>query len=196
MRTRYLAVLLVLAATPACAAAGDGSKAAPVPQAPAVNPDAQVQKAFADRVQQYLELRKKEGAQLPRLSDESNPAQITAHQKSLLKRLQEARRGVPRGEIFDEDIERVIRQLLANALAREGSAPRQAIRDEDPGQIPVSVNGAYPTTAPLPTVPPQALLALPRLPGEELEYRFLGRRLILLDTRANMIVDYMDNALP
>jgi hypothetical protein len=49
---------------------------------------------------------------------------------------------------------------------------------------------------PLTTVPPQVLAALPRLPDEQIEFRFLSTRLILLDTRANMIVDYMERALP
>ena len=61
---------------------------------------------------------------------------------------------------------------------------------------PPFVNGPYPQGLPVTTVPPQVLDALPRLPVKDLEYRFVGRRLVLLDTRADMVVDYVDNALP
>ena len=44
-------------------------------------------------------------------------------------------------------------------------------------------------------MPPKLLLRLPRLP-EEVEYRFLGRHLILRDVGANVIVDFIYNVLP
>jgi hypothetical protein len=39
------------------------------------------------------------------------------------------------------------------------------------------------------------LAALPKLP-EEVEYRFVGDRLILLDAHGHIIVDYIEDALP
>ena len=50
------------------------------------------------------------------------------------------------------------------------------------------MNADYPETAALATVPPLILARLPRLP-DGLEYRFMGRDLILRDTNANLIVD-------
>ena len=44
------------------------------------------------------------------------------------------------------------------------------------------------------TVPPNILAALPKLP-EDLEYRFVNRTMILLDTHANLIVDFVPNAI-
>jgi hypothetical protein len=44
-------------------------------------------------------------------------------------------------------------------------------------------------------MPPQVLAALPRLP-EDLEYRFIGSRLILLDVHAQIVVDFIEDALP
>jgi hypothetical protein len=43
-------------------------------------------------------------------------------------------------------------------------------------------------------VPPHILAVLPRLP-DDIEYRFLGRHLILLDTRANVILDRIPYAV-
>lgn len=160
-----------------------------------VNPDAHTQKEFSDRVAKYVELRKSLEAKLPPLPDKAEPAVITHHQKALLASLQHARSGARAGDLFEEQTRHLIRRLIAGALKERGGA-RQAMREENPGQLPVRVNGEFPTSVPLPTVPPQVLLALPRLPDEELEYRFVGTRLLLLDSRANMVIDYMEHALP
>jgi hypothetical protein len=48
---------------------------------------------------------------------------------------------------------------------------------------------------PLTSVPPQVLQTLPKL-TEDLEYRFVGDWLILLDTHAHVVADYIDDALP
>ena len=57
------------------------------------------------------------------------------------------------------------------------------------------VNKRYPDTVPLSTMPPEVLQTLPKL-SEDMEYRFIGDRLILLDTHAHLIVDYIDDVLP
>ena len=44
-------------------------------------------------------------------------------------------------------------------------------------------------------MPPQVLQTLPEL-TEDLEYRFIGDWLILLDTHAHVIADFIENALP
>ena len=53
---------------------------------------------------------------------------------------------------------------------------------------PNGINGTYPGKRPLSTVPANILARLPRLP-DDVQYRFLGRHLILHDTRANLILD-------
>jgi hypothetical protein len=61
--------------------------------------------------------------------------------------------------------------------------------------VPLKINVKYPEKEPLSTVPPNVLLSLPKVP-EELEYRFVGKYLILRDARANIIVDFIPNAIP
>jgi hypothetical protein len=56
------------------------------------------------------------------------------------------------------------------------------------------VNAKYPPNAPLSTMPPTVLLNLPKLP-QGLEYRFVGKHLILFDSKANLIVDILRNAI-
>jgi hypothetical protein len=57
------------------------------------------------------------------------------------------------------------------------------------------VNARYPDEVPLSTMPPDLLRVLPAL-DEGLEFRFVGRHLILLDVRSHLIVDVIDNAMP
>jgi hypothetical protein len=67
--------------------------------------------------------------------------------------------------------------------------------DENPGPIKLQISGRYPDSVPLATMPPQVLAELPKVP-QELEYRFIGERLILLDVPAHLIIDYIEEALP
>jgi hypothetical protein len=62
-------------------------------------------------------------------------------------------------------------------------------------RVVVRVNGEYPPGASRSTVPPSVLLTLPPLP-ECLHYRFVGRDLILVDSVAQLIVDFLPAAAP
>jgi len=57
------------------------------------------------------------------------------------------------------------------------------------------VNGAYPGNLPLTTVPPTLLINLPQLP-REVAYRIVGHDLVLLDTEARIVVDFIGGAIP
>ena len=66
---------------------------------------------------------------------------------------------------------------------------------ELPRNVKVDVNTVYPTTIPLVTFPAGLLRKLPDLPPE-LEYRIVGRNLILRDVKANLIVDVLRDVVP
>ncbi len=70
-----------------------------------------------------------------------------------------------------------------------------AIMDENPGIPTLKVNERYPDTVPLSTIPPQVLEGLPKLP-EEMEFRFVGNSLILMDVHAHTIADFVPHAFP
>ena len=61
--------------------------------------------------------------------------------------------------------------------------------------VPFEVNARYPAGLPFPTTPWPILARLPSLPAG-LSYRIVGRDLILLDEPADLIVDFMRNAIP
>jgi len=62
-------------------------------------------------------------------------------------------------------------------------------------RVKLVVNAPYPEGAPFSSVPASLLAKLPKLP-EELGYRFVGRDLILLDTAAQLVVDFIRREVP
>ena len=161
-----------------------------------VNADAALVAEFTKKTQAYVALHNKLEAGLPKLGKETTPAQIDEHQRAMEKLFAQARPRAEVGEFFTKQIRAYFRRQLARVFqGPEGRSLRASIMDENPGPIKLQVNGRYPDTVPLATMPPQVLAALPRLP-EDLEYRFIGTRLVLLDVHADIIVDYIDDAMP
>ena len=62
-------------------------------------------------------------------------------------------------------------------------------------QLQLRVNDSYPSKVPLQSTPPTLLMNLPKLP-EELEYRLVGRSLVLRCAKGNLIVDFIPNVMP
>lgn len=202
---RWMAVIGVSVVMAGACAHADGT--VPSEQKPAVQPpvnearpqstgDAHAVADFNERVKAYSALHQKLEATLPPLPKETDPQVVTRHQRALEKLILSARRTAKPGDILTPEAQTVFRQLLARVFGgRDGRELKAVILDENPGQIGLNVNSRYPDEVPLSTVPPQVLSAMPPLP-EELEYRFIGERLILLDVHAHTIADYMDNAFP
>ena len=124
------------------------------------------------------------------------PEQVELVRRDLAAEIRTRRPAAREGDIFDREIADFLRVRLARAFAdEEGVFALFASEPDDPEDRPaaLAVNGFYPWEA----GPPRwrALLwALPSLP-EELEYRFVGRDLVLLDVRARLVVDILPDAL-
>jgi hypothetical protein len=88
----------------------------------------------------------------------------------------------------------VFKQIFADYYQRRTGRELRLLFDEVPNFKP-QVNGIYPINAPKATFPPRLSLALPTLP-DELEFRLVGTSLVLRDTEANLVVDYIPNVLP
>jgi hypothetical protein len=148
------------------------------------------------RLRDYVDVHLKLERQLPKLPDNATPEQIDKNQRQLEKLVREARSGAKQGDLFTPEATPVIKRLLATVFGGpEGKQLKDSIMDENPVGVAVSVNGRYPDTVPVSTVPPQVLQTLPKL-SEDMEYRFIGDRIILLDAHAHVIADYIDDALP
>ena len=152
-----------------------------------------------DRLKEYVDLHVKLEQSLPTLPKDATPEQIDKNQRAFETLVREARATANPGDIFTPEARPIITRLLATIFGGpDGRQLKASIMDEnpvDPVELRLTVNCRYPDTVPLTTVPPQVLQTLPKL-TEDLEYRFIGDWLILLDTHAHVIVDFIDNALP
>lgn len=183
-------------ASPSLPAPGPAPERAAQDRSQPVNPHAVAMAAFQDGVKQYMTLHHKLEGTLSPLPTESTPEQINKHQLALAQLIRSARRTAKPGDLFNPDMRIVIRTLMAQVFGGpDGAQLKAATMDENPGRIKIGINDRYPDAVPLSTVPPQVLKGLPKLPPE-LEYRFIGRALILFDTHAHVIVDIMENAIP
>lgn len=210
---RVVASLAAAAVLGLAACSGDGSPAAPPPtsaspeSAPAtervVGPlspaDAQALATMNDRLKEYVDLHTTLERALPTLPDEATPLQIDKNQRAFETLVRKARATAKPGDIFTPEARPVILRLLSTVFGGpEGRQLQASIMDVnpvDPVALKLTVNSRYPDTVPLTTMPPQVLQTLPQL-TEDLEYRFIGDWLILLDTHAHVIADFIDNALP
>jgi hypothetical protein len=161
----------------------------------AVNRDAQTLADFQARVKTYLALRQKLMTGRPTLPDKATPDQIEAHQRALGQMVIAARKGARKGDLFGADMTVLLRRLLGPIFkGPDGAAIRNAILEESQPRVPI-INSLYPDDVPVSSMPPEILKALPKL-DETLEFRFIGRHLILLDVPAHLILDVVDNAMP
>jgi hypothetical protein len=161
-----------------------------------VNPDAKALAGFLDRVNEYVKLHQKLEASLPHLPKEATPQQIDKNQRALGQLIQAARKTAKQADIFTVESQAVIKRLLAKVFGGpDGAALKASIMDENPGVPKIVVNERYPDTVPLSTIPPQVLEGLPKLP-EEMEFRFVGNALVLMDVHAHIIADYIPDAFP
>jgi len=159
-----------------------------------VNPDAEAMKQFSERVAAYLTLQKKVESALPPQKKTDDPERIKAHIASLADGIRAARTDAKAGDCFNgasDQFRRIIKEDANERSVRDAFAAMQEV----PTRTPPRVNGTYPETAALATVPPLILQRLQRLP-DGIEYRFMGRDLILRDTKANLIVDVLPGAVP
>jgi hypothetical protein len=161
--------------------------------------DAQALATMNDRLKEYLDLRTKIERSLPKLPKEATPQEIDKNQRAMEKLVREARATAKTGDIFTLEARPVIQRLLASVFGGpDGKQLKASIMDENqakPSAVKLVVNGRYPDTVPLATVPPQVLQTLPKLTGD-LEYRFIGDSLILLDVRAHVIADFIEDIVP
>lgn len=146
---------------------------------------------FTAKMDAYAALRRSLEKGLVGLVVTDRPVEIRQAEQLLAQRIREARAGSGRGDIFTEDIRRGFKQLLRPVT---NAATCEVIRDDNPGEFSYAVNSDYPKTKPFSSVPAAMLAVLPRLP-EDVWYRFLDRDLILHDSRANVILDRIDDAV-
>jgi hypothetical protein len=190
---RTMGIAAIAFALTACAA-GDAQERPLNAQQRPVNAQGAAIKGFLDRVNDYIALQKKEDDGLPKLQPREDTSKTEVHQRALAARIRLAREHASPGDLF-RDAAPLIREIVLQDAQSRAPQEKKAQMEEVPRKDPLKVNAEYPEKAALATVPPLLLEQLPRLP-EGLEYRFMGRDLILRDTKANLIADFINEAVP
>lgn len=150
---------------------------------------------FQKRLERYVRVHENQLARLGR----QNAVTAQALAGAIIRDREKAKQG----DVFIDDVQPVLKKLIAEQLRGPGAgAAQKALREGDPEEdvaesAPVvpRVNAVYPMGATRSTVPPSVLLILPPLP-KCLHYRFVGRDLLLVDSVAQVIVDVLNDAVP
>jgi hypothetical protein len=150
---------------------------------------------FETRVAKYLDLRKNQAGSAPRPTN--NLEKLADTQQTLAAKVSVLRQDAKQGDIFTPEIAAYFRhQIAATLKGRHGHKIRASLRHAEPvPALPLQVNQVYPQGVPLQSTPPTLLLNLPPLP-KELEYRIVGRNLVLHDIVPNIVVDFISDAIP
>jgi hypothetical protein len=206
-----LGVACALGAAPAAAQ----KQAAPKPPKPQIsdatrekaaednaNPDALVLVDFQKRIDAYMAIQKAAAKDSLSIKETNNPAEIKAAQQALGAKIRAARADAKPGDVLTPEIRNKFRRLMYPVV--QGTAGRETkeeleedVHEKDEGipkKVTLKVNANYPEGNPLPTTPSNVLMSLPKLP-EQLEYRIVDKNLILRDVQANIIVDFIPNAI-
>ena len=162
-------------------------------QAPAPNSTAPL-KDFETRVSAYMKTHRAAEADVSALRKTASAEEITKRQAELAVSLRE-HRPAKQGDIFTPEIATEFRRLVA--ITMKGPAAtrvKKSLKSAEPVELSLKVNDTYPERAPLQSTPPTLLMTLPKLPPE-LEYRVVGRALILLDVKAGILVDFIPDLI-
>lgn len=155
---------------------------------------------FNEGVAGYVALRTRVAASVPRLEVVPDAARIFEQVDVLAGSIRAARSFAQLGDSFTRDVRLVLRIDIRDALDAAHIDVTDLIEeleaDVSPGSElpPVEVNGPFPWAFGA-AVPPMLLDRLPALPVE-VQYRFIGRNLVLVDLDANLVVDILPDALP
>jgi hypothetical protein len=214
MSTSWRPVVLPLALA-GCLSAGACSGQRPEPSLVPeqdVEMDARVLAEFYEEVQEYVRLRQEASTMVPPLKVGASAEGIGDHQRAIADVIRILRGDAERGDIFEPPVEKAFRRIIEREVhGPEGHEIVKEIGDGNPKvegvpkpsnptqevkqPVVLKVNAFYPDGAPFSSVPPSLLLKMPELP-EQVRYRFVGRALILRDTDANVILDFIPDIVP
>jgi hypothetical protein len=188
MRRAVLSVLLVAPV----AVLGSTALAS---QTDRVNPQAAGMYEFQQRLNGYLKLREGLSQKLKPLSTTASAPDLTARQEALAAALRTARKNARPGDLIPPSVADQIRMVCIDDFHFRNPEVKRAALQEVPNAPRPVINRTYPENEALATVPPLLLAKLPILP-DNLQYRFFGRHLVILDGDTQIITDYVANVVP
>ena len=162
---------------------------------PETNPTAAALAAFTKQVNAYMDLHKKIEGEVPDVKKGATPAEVHGVRKGWRSG---SRRRAPRpnrATSLRRTCTPVFKKIFADYYQRRSGREIRLLFDEVPNFKP-AVNMTYPAgLAPKANFPPRLALTMPQLP-DELEYRLVADNLVMRDSEANLIIDYIPNIVP
>jgi hypothetical protein len=154
-------------------------------------------KEFSDRVDDYVKLHKSQEDLLPKLKQTDVPEMIAAHQVALARKIREARPNAKAGDIFTPAAQKSFEDVIQTTMqSAHGPNVDATLKQAAPlPKMSITVNEPYPDGVPYTAVPPTLLLIFPKLP-DEVVYRVVLHDLLLLDLKANLVVDVIPGIIP
>jgi hypothetical protein len=151
---------------------------------------------FDQSVRQYVALRRAVERRLSPLTVSPDARVIYDAVEARAAAIRQARAGARMGDLFAPEIAELFRARIQRTFRDRGysaAAVFVLLYPEENDWVAPAVNGAFSWRTAVPT-PPCILHVLPALP-EELQYRFVGSHLVLVDIDANVIVDVLPDAI-
>ena len=167
-------------------------------QAPAIaSDDAKVLDEFRGSVQHYLDAVRKPLQTGKTMQRKQSAQALSTKRQELANEARAARPDAKQGDLFTPPVAEAFRRLLATTFAGpEGTRIRVSLRRAEPlSKLHLKVDDTYPQGIPLQSTPPSLLQNFPALP-KGVEYRIVDHTLILRDTEANTVIDYLPDAIP
>jgi hypothetical protein len=167
----------------------------PVPPGVPVAPLDSAWTSFAASVDEYVKLRARISQELPPLTVTTKPGEISAASDAIAQAVQRANPKAPQGRFFTQQTAAEIRRRIdqyarshdLNSVIAPDAEERETVRG-------FNVYTRFPKDSVMQSMPPGLLAQLPPLP-KVLEYRLVGRVLILRDTDAALVLDYLPDAV-
>jgi hypothetical protein len=161
--------------------------------APGPQPDARLHSNVAE----YMALRARVAASLPPLPAHPTWLQISSTAAALAEGLRMARQDSD-ARIFSDDLHRFFRELTEITLTEYDVDVRELLASFAEEALPQArrprVNEKYDWGLGA-AMPPCLLEAYPRLPAV-LQYRFVGRDLLIVDIAAGLVIDILPRTIP
>jgi hypothetical protein len=153
-------------------------------------------KQFDEAVVKYMALRRSIRSEVAGPVKNSTSSQVTSASDALAGAIERARQGAQVGSIFNAQAAAIIKRRITDTVRTQKLIPVLADIDDEGKTGPTpKIHLRLPVSAQMATMPPSLLEVLPALP-KELEYRILGRYLVLRDVDASLILDYIPAAVP
>jgi hypothetical protein len=194
IRTRRALKFIAIAAVVAAITTAAANNA----QSPALSTsDQKLLSEFSKKAKDYIN--KEHMIAADKMKPTTDVAKLQQQRKQLRDAVQQSRANARQGDLFTSETSEVFRKLLANLLnGPEGKKIKISLNHAEPGaSAEFRVNGDFPNQSgqPIQSVPPTILKVLPALP-KGMDYCIAGKTLALRDSSANLVVDYLPNALP